>query len=118
MEYRGIVVSILQSVPNSWRWQFECNGISRNGHGSSRQNAARRARTAVDVAIKDTPADRSAWHIGQRVSRKNCDELGTVVENNGQIKVKWDSGQTSYFSHNDRANVEIAPATHPQGALP
>ena len=92
MEYRGIVVGILQSIPNGWRWQFELNGTSKCGQGFSRQNAAHRARKAIDAAIKDTPADRSAWQVGQRVSRKNHDELGTVVEVNGQVKVRWDGG--------------------------
>lgn len=108
MEYRGIVVGILQSVPHGWRWQFECNGISKNGRGFSRQNAAHRAKKAVDAALRDTPGDRSVWLVGQRVSRKTKDELGTVVEINGQVKVKWDGGQTSYFSHDDKADVEMA----------
>ncbi|VIO71468.1 hypothetical protein CI1B_36520 [Bradyrhizobium ivorense] len=116
MEYRGIVLGILQSIPNGGRWQFELNGTSKSGQGFSRQNAAHRARKAIDAAIKDTPADRSAWHIGQRVSCKNHDELGIVVEVNGQVKVRWDGGRTSYFSHDDKANVEIAPAQ--PGAAP
>jgi hypothetical protein len=50
--------------------------------------------------------DRSAWQVGQRVSHKDSADLGTVVEANGKIKVKWDHG---YFSHGDRANVEPKP---------
>lgn len=53
-----------------------------------------------------TPA-RSTWPVGLRVSRKNSGEHGTVVECDGQIKVKWDSGQTSYFRHGAQANVEL-----------
>ena len=35
--------------------------------------------------------------FGQRVSRKDSDELGTVLEAKSPIKVKWDGGRTSYF---------------------
>jgi CRP-like cAMP-binding protein len=36
------------------------------------------------------------------VSRPSAaDELGTVVEADGEIKVKWDSGSTSYFRRHD-----------------
>ena len=31
--------------------------------------------------------DRRAWQVGQRVSRKDSADLGTVVEANGKIKV-------------------------------
>lgn len=51
--------------------------------------------------------ERSTWPIGQRVSRKDTSELGIVVGTNGQIKVKWDGGATSYFAHGKQANVEI-----------
>src|SRR5438309_484996 len=52
-------------------------------------------------------ANRATWHVGQRVSRKNTQELGTVVENNGSIKVNWDAGRTSYFRHSEAANVKL-----------
>ena len=52
-----------------------------------------------------TVEDRSNWQAGQRVTRKDADELGTVVKINGNIKVKWDSGGTSYFRHGEPANV-------------
>jgi hypothetical protein len=54
-----------------------------------------------------TPSDRCTWPRGQRVSRKSTDELGTVVKTNGSIKVKWDSGQTSYFRHGEPGNVRL-----------
>lgn len=53
-----------------------------------------------------TPA-RSTWPVGLRVTRKNSDECGTVAECDGKIKVKWDSGQRSYYHHGDQANVEL-----------
>lgn len=58
---------------------------------------------------KTRPAtpDRTTWPVGLRVSRKDTDERGTVVECDGGIKVKWDSGQTSYFRHGKQANVEL-----------
>jgi hypothetical protein len=40
------------------------------------------------------PAD---WHAGQRVARVDSCHLGTIVEANGEIKVKWDDGRTSYY---------------------
>jgi hypothetical protein len=49
--------------------------------------------------------------VGQRVSRKNTDELGTVTEANGRVKVKWDSGRTSYFRRLKSANVRLLQVT-------
>jgi hypothetical protein len=50
---------------------------------------------------------RRAWQIGQRVIRQDSGERGTVVENNGPIKVKWDGGRTSSFRHGQAANVQL-----------
>jgi hypothetical protein len=52
-------------------------------------------------------ANRNTWLIGQRVVRKDSTELGTVTERNGKIKVTWDGGRTSYFRHNQAANVQL-----------
>ena len=52
-------------------------------------------------------ANRTTWHVGQRVSRKNTEELGTVVKVNGSIKVKWDGGSTSYFRHGNPGNIQL-----------
>ena len=46
---------------------------------------------------------------GQRVSRKDTPDSGTVVEANGKIKVKWDAGRTSYFRRDQPANVKKKP---------
>jgi hypothetical protein len=51
-------------------------------------------------------ADRATWKVGQRVSRKDTEELGTVTKINGSIKVKWDGGRTSYFRHGKPGNIE------------
>ena len=56
-------------------------------------------------------ANRAAWRVGQRVSRKNTQELGTVIANNGSIKVRWDAGRTSYFRHGEAANVKLKVAS-------
>ena len=54
--------------------------------------------------------DRTDWQAGQRVVRKDSDELGTVVEiEKGQIKVLWEGGRTSYFRQGDESNLELAP---------
>jgi hypothetical protein len=47
------------------------------------------------MPVPNTPvtADRATWRVGQRVIRKNTEELGTVVEIDGSIKVKWDLGK-------------------------
>ncbi len=57
---------------------------------------------------KKSPTEaRITWQVGQRVQRKNTNELGTVVSVDGQVKVKWDGGRTSYFRHAERANVQL-----------
>src|SRR4051812_45049485 len=50
---------------------------------------------------------RRAWQIGQRIIRQDSGERGTVVENDGSIKVKWDGGRTSSFRHGQAANVQL-----------
>jgi len=55
-------------------------------------------------------SSRSTWPVGQRVSRKTTHELGTVIEHDGEIKVKWDGGKTSYYRHGQDADVELAEA--------
>lgn len=49
---------------------------------------------------------RSRWQVGLRVSRRDSDELGTVVEADGKVKVKWDGGSTSVFLHGQDVNVK------------
>jgi hypothetical protein len=56
---------------------------------------------------KATPNAAAVLRAGQRVSRRDTEELGTVVEADGEIKVKWDNGQTSYFRRNKPANVRL-----------
>ena len=52
--------------------------------------------------------DRTTWPVGLRVSRQDGAELGTVVRVNGRaVKVRWDSGQTSYYRHGEEANVRL-----------
>jgi hypothetical protein len=55
-------------------------------------------------------SNRTSWPVGLRVSRKETQELGTVVEHDGHIKLKWDDGKTSYYRHGQQANVELTPA--------
>jgi hypothetical protein len=52
---------------------------------------------------------RADWQVGQRVARKNRDELGVVVEvDRGVVKVKWDRGATSYYRPDALCNVKVA----------
>jgi len=48
------------------------------------------------------------WRAGQRVVREDSDEQGTIVEVDGEIKVKWDRGRTSYYRRGVPANVRLA----------
>jgi hypothetical protein len=53
--------------------------------------------------------DRSHWKAGQRVMRKDSDELGTIAEvDRGVVKVKWDRGKTSYYQPGQPGNVKLA----------
>ena len=48
------------------------------------------------------------WRVGQRVSRKDRDEVqGIIVASNGDVKVKWDDGSTSYFKRGQPGNVKL-----------
>jgi hypothetical protein len=50
---------------------------------------------------------RSGWPVGTRVKRKNTDQRGTVVEQDGgSTKVKWDGGKTSYYRHGELGDVQ------------
>ncbi|MBR0719706.1 hypothetical protein [Bradyrhizobium liaoningense] len=49
------------------------------------------------------------WKVGQRVARPSSNELGTVVEiTRDQMKIKWDSGTTSYHPPNVQATTSAA----------
>ncbi len=51
---------------------------------------------------------RPDWKPGQRVTRIDSDECGTVADVGRTIKVKWDSGRTSYFARDKPANVRLS----------
>jgi hypothetical protein len=54
-------------------------------------------------------SERADWQVGQRVARKNSNELGVVVEvDRGVVKVKWDRGATSYYRLEAPGNVKLA----------
>lgn len=56
--------------------------------------------------------DAATLQVGQRVCRKTSEELGTVAEANGKVKIKWDGGRTSYFRRHELANVRLAQPRH------
>jgi hypothetical protein len=45
------------------------------------------------------------WRVGQRITRIKPEAIGTVVEVDGLLKVKWDTGATSYYSLNQSGNI-------------
>jgi len=58
--------------------------------------------------IKPKPGlDVALLRKGQRVSHKSTNELGVVIEADGEVKVKWEGGRTSYFRRNKPANVRL-----------
>ena len=63
-------------------------------------------------------SSRAMRRVGQRVSRKETEELGTIIEIDGKIKMKWDGGRTSHFRHGDAANVELKRRTEQAGTFP
>ena len=51
---------------------------------------------------------REGWRVGRRVCREHSLELGTIIQaTNREIKVKWDSGETSYFDRDQPSNVRL-----------
>jgi hypothetical protein len=53
-------------------------------------------------------SERICWHVGQRVARKNSDELGYVVDvGRDTIKVNWDRGSTSYYRPEAHAKIKL-----------
>jgi hypothetical protein len=51
--------------------------------------------------------DYATWRVGARVVRDDGDERGTIVEADGEIKVKWDNGRTSYYRRRIPVNVRL-----------
>jgi hypothetical protein len=78
--------------------------MSNTGHKEVGHSAM--AKSPPDKPVRGQ--DSTTWQVGRRVSRKNSDELGTIVEANGNIKVKWDGGKTSYYRRGLPGNVKLA----------
>ena len=50
--------------------------------------------------------DRAKWRVGQRISRIATGDRGTVDEvSEHTIKIRWDSGATSYYRRDDLSKV-------------
>lgn len=47
------------------------------------------------------------WRVGVRVARVDSNEGGTIMEADGAIKVRWDSGRTSYYRRKVPANIRV-----------
>lgn len=46
-------------------------------------------------------------HNRPQLGRKSSAECGAITEQDGEIKVKWDDGRTSYFRHGREADVQL-----------
>ena len=54
----------------------------------------------------DMAAQSAAWRIGERVARIGSGNRGTVDEvTEHAVKIKWDSGATSYYRRDDVGRV-------------
>ena len=63
-------------------------------------------------ALQSTPDCGNAlgrWRVGARVFRDHTDVSGTIVEMTGHVKVKWDSGRTSYYRPGTLSAVRLKP---------
>lgn len=48
---------------------------------------------------------------GQRVTRLDSDEKGTIAEaSTSEVKIRWDGGGTSYFRPGARSNMKLVEA--------
>lgn len=59
----------------------------------------------------DQPPTSLKWEVGQRVERTKPKAIGTVVEVNGRMKVKWDTGGVSYYSLHQSRYVSLVNDT-------
>jgi hypothetical protein len=80
-------------------------------HSQRVADIARPSISQVTIERKPVEADRANWRVGQRVSRTDSQELGVVIEARRTIKVKWDSGRTSYYRPDAPANVRLKELT-------
>lgn len=55
------------------------------------------------------PSRTPDWTVGRRVTRPDGKDRGRIVEAGDRIKVKWDSGRTSYFQRGKQSNVLLDP---------
>ena len=128
MEYRGLEYSVVRTIANGWRWTVKRDHNEKIGISYNREIAVVLAQRFIDDLIKLRSKGRAhmfggvkqlgirnslmpgTWRQGKRVSRDvghENREFGTVVEADGKIKVKWDSGRTSYYQRSVPANLKL-----------
>jgi hypothetical protein len=63
----------------------------------------------VEAEYERLARNSTRWLVGNRVSRKDGSEFGTIEEadDKAKIKIKWDDGRTSYFRRDESANVKL-----------
>jgi hypothetical protein len=63
----------------------------------------------VEAEYERLARNSTRWQVGNRVSRRDGSELGTIEEadDKAKIRIKWDGGQTSYFRRDRRASVKL-----------
>ena len=61
--------------------------------------------------------DRATWRVGARVIRSDTEKFGTIVEADGEIKVKWDDGRTSYYRRDAPTGIRLEGASDSRQAI-
>ncbi len=61
--------------------------------------------------------DRAIWRVGVRVIRNDTEEFGTIVDADGEIKVKWDGGRTSYYRRQAPTDIRLEGASDSRQAI-
>jgi hypothetical protein len=92
-ELRRVIIRHSRSIPP---------GPARNEHRQIASSMRSLFKDKAWLAIHTVSHSKA----GERVSREHSGEMGTIVEVAHEIKVKWDSGRTSYF-RNLPANVHV-----------
>jgi hypothetical protein len=59
--------------------------------------------------VSTDKTDRDRWRVGVRVSRGDGSASGTIIEADGELKIRWDSGRTSYYRRKVPTDIRAIP---------